>query len=335
MQSCPLSAGDRPLLETDDLGAVVDADDLHAVPTNRLSALWDGGFARVERVLRAHADPGFTESLDRVAAWLTSLIDRDPDFAIFQVVRQEIAGVGRYGAAHSLHAAIAVTLAAQRLGWAAGDVHTAFKAALTMNLSMLELQGQLALQPSPLTPTQREAIRLHPMRSAEVLRAAGVADEDWLAAVAQHHEAPGGSGYPNKLHEPTEMAGLLRRADVYTAKLSPRATRKPLPAHEAARSMFLQDRGHPMAAALVKAFGVYPPGCCVRLATGEVALVVKRGGNTNTPIVATLTDKHGDPIPESLLRGTDRAGHAVVRVIDEKLLTICISRERLAALGRG
>jgi len=38
--------------------------------------------------------------------------------------------------------------------------------------------------------------------------------------------------------------------------------------------MFVQDQGHPMVAALVKEFGIYPPGCCVRLASGEVGLVV-------------------------------------------------------------
>ena len=43
----------------------------------------------------------------------------------------------------------------------------------------------------------------------------------------------------------------------------------------AGRQMFMQDPGHPMTAALVKEFGIYPPGCHVRLASGELAVVGK------------------------------------------------------------
>ena len=41
----------------------------------------------------------------------------------------------------------------------------------------------------------------------------------------------------------------------------------------------MQDPGHPICAALVKEFGVYPPGCFVTLASGETGVVVKRGAD--------------------------------------------------------
>ncbi len=37
------------------------------------------------------------------------------------------------------------------------------------------------------------------------------------------------------------------------------------------RQMLMQEPGQPMVAALVKEFGVYPPGCFVRLALGKPA----------------------------------------------------------------
>lgn len=322
-----------------DRGALVDKAELSPtpsldkIPANQLPALWDQTFDRVSSALKASAGKDFTDALDQASAPVLALIERDPDLAIFQVVRQEIVGGNQHGVSRSMHTAIACRLAAQRLGWTKDDMRKVFKAALTMNLAMLELQGKLALQTTPLTPAQREAINGHPMRSVEALQAAGIQDKDWLDAVAQHHEMPDGTGYPNKLHEVTEMASLLRRADIYTAKLTARASRAAVPAHEAARSMFVQDQRHPMVAALVKEFGVYPPGCCVRLASGEVGVVIKRGETANAPVIATLINKHGEPVLEASRRATNATDHAVVEVLNEKNLKVRISRERLAALG--
>jgi HD-GYP domain-containing protein (c-di-GMP phosphodiesterase class II) len=274
-------------------------------------------------------------ALEQAAALVSALIERDPDLAIFQVVRQDVRGSALYGVSHSMHTAIAARLAGSRLGWDKAAMSTVFKAALTMNLSMLELQGRLALQPTPLTAHQRETIRLHPTRSVEMLQAAGVNDADWLRAVAEHHESADGKGYPAHLTEVCEMAALIRRADIYTAKLSARATRAPMKAHEAARVMFLQDEGHPMVAALVKEFGIYPPGCCVRLASGEVGLVVKRGPSSNTPVVAVVLNKKGEPMMEPMRRATGTSENAVVDVLNEKSLKVRVSREQLATMGHG
>ena len=78
---------------------------------------------------------------------------------------------------------------AQRLQWSEDESNRAFKAALTMNLSMFELQGILATHAGPLSDEQRRLIRSHPTRSVQLLSEAGVTDKDWLRAVEQHHEA--------------------------------------------------------------------------------------------------------------------------------------------------
>ena len=90
-----------------------------------------------------------------------------------------------------------------------------------------------------------------------------------------------------------DFAALVRRADIYTAKLSPRTTRSAMAADRAGRAMFMYDPGNSMTAALVKEFGVYPPGCFVKLVSGETAVVVKRGPSVVTPLVAALTTPSG------------------------------------------
>jgi hypothetical protein len=144
---------------------------------------------------------------------------------------------------------------------------------------------------------------------------------------------PGGRGYPKGCQDVADMASLLRRADVYTAKLSPRNSRLALPANQAGRDLFLQDGQHPMAAAVVKEFGVYPPGCFVQLQCGEVGIVIRRGPNANTPVVAALTSRTGEALMEPAKRNTDQRGYGVVGVVPESALRVRVSAEKLAVLA--
>jgi hypothetical protein len=200
-----------------------------------------------------------------------------------------------------------------------------------MNLSMLELQGQLARQSAPPTPRQREELQTHPMRSLRLLEQAGVADGLWLKAVLQHHESEDGRGYPSGNSDVSDLASLVRRADVYTSKLSGRSSREALAADIAGRQMFMQDPGHPMTAALVKEFGIYPPGCHVRLDSGELAVVVARGGIITTPMVACLTDPIGRTLPRPERVDTGTRGRGIVAVVGERSVALSLPLDKLMA----
>ncbi len=309
------------------------AAQIRQAPPEQLPALWGRCMEGVAHALRSSQQEHFRAALDDAAVPVLALIERDPDLAIFQVVRQQAGALAEYGVTHSVHAAITSRLVAQRLGWDEARLASVFKAALTMNLSMLELQGWLATQVTPLTALQREAIRTHPTRSVEMLEKSGITDREWLAAVAQHHEKPDGSGYPARLREVGEIASLLRRADIYTAKLSARSTRSAMAANRAGREIFMQDPEHPMNNAIVKEFGVYPPGCFVLLASGETGVVVRRGTSANTPIVASLTSKKGEPLSEPLRRDTAVRAHQIVDTVAEHTLKVRVSPETLALLA--
>jgi HD-GYP domain-containing protein (c-di-GMP phosphodiesterase class II) len=202
-----------------------------------------------------------------------------------------------------------------------------------MNLGMLELHAELAEQTTPPTPAQRQQILDHPRRSRELLERAGIDDADWLDGVEQHHEERDGSGYPAGRRDTSELATLLHRADTYIAKLSSRATREAQAADQAGREIFMQDPGHPVCAALVKEFGIYPPGCFVELASGETGVVVKRGSTVMTPIVAALTNGYGAPLPQPVRRDTMLPLHAVVRVLLPRQMRTRVDPERLVALA--
>ncbi len=320
-------------------GALVDLTELQSAreailkaPRAALPGLWARCLSQVAQTLLSPQGETFTAVLDEAAIPVQALIERDHDLAIFQVLRQGNNDDVAYGAQRSLQSAITGYLVAQRLGWETAQCERLFKVALTMNLSMLELQGQLSRQTVPPTPEQRHDLRTHPMRSVRILERSGVADEAWLMAVLQHHELEDGGGYPSGTTEVGDLASLARRADVYTGKLSGRSSRDALSADMAGRQMFMQDPGHPMTAALVKEFGIYPPGCYVRLNSGETGIVVQRGISITTPVVACLTTPGGLPLSQPSRQETTTKAHAVACVVGEGSVKARLPLDRLAAL---
>lgn len=303
-----------------------------AARRDQLPAYWDDSMGEVGRLLRANPASDFTEALDRASGPLLALIERDPDLAILQAVRAEavVEGVpATYAGRHAVHTATAACLAAERLGWSADHKRCVLRTALTMNISMAELQNKLATQVSPLTTLQRAEIESHPERSAAMLQMAGVTDADWLEAVSQHHEEADGSGYPRRPARVNEVAQLVHRADCFTAKLSPRLRRPALLADAAARLQFQAGKGDALTAALIKEFGLYPPGCAVRLKSGEVGMVMRRGESANAPEVAVLTDRAGQPRTEPARRDTARPEFGIAAVVPLAALKIRVGLEKL------
>jgi hypothetical protein len=316
-----------------DLAELMSArDEVQQVPRAALPALWSRSLARVAEVLHSVPDQGYRSALEEAALPVQALIERDPDLAIFHVLRQGACDNAAYGAQRSLQTAITGFLVAQRLGWDMAECERLFKVALTMNVSMLALQGELARQTTPPTAAQRYELQTHPMRSLRMLELAGVQDTAWLQAVLHHHEQEDGSGYPSGRQDAGDLASLARRADVYTSKLASRGTRDALGADLAGRQMFMQDPGHPMTAALVREFGIYPPGCYVRLVSGELAIVVQRGASITAPVVACLTSPLGKPLAQPLRRDTREAGHAIAAVVGNQKAQVQLPLDRLAAL---
>ena len=165
-----------------------------------------------------------------------------------------------------------------------------------------------------------------------MLEAGGVRDEDWLCAVEQHHERPDGNGYPLGRSDIDEKARLLRLADSYCAKLSPRATRPALTPDRAGRELFLREATNPMAHALIKELGLYPPGCYVRLASGETGIVLRRGPTMLTPVVAAVTWRTGEPRRELLRRDTSVPGFKVLHAVAAQSLRASPTMQAVVAV---
>jgi hypothetical protein len=281
-------------------------------PAN-LFSLWDD-LPNQMRVL-VEGLKGSTDAALRINSFVQSLIglvDRDIDIALYHAVRQENADLYFYGYNHSIHTAVLSLLIARRLNWPDGRINSLMGAAITMNMPVLTLQGQMAKQDVPMRESQKAVIHEHPGEAVATLQKLGITDGEWLSTVLQHHERPDGSGYPHGLKEVTEMAVALRVADVFMAKISHRILRTPLPVRDAAKQLYAEDKGGPMSSAIIKEFGIYPPGEVVKLTSGEIAVVMRRTGNPKCPRVACITDALGGPAARTMQYDTALPEHAIV-----------------------
>ena len=291
---------------------------------------WERSLWELDAVLRQvlKGQPVAAALNQRVDA-LIALIDRDADIALFIAMRQEDRRFALYPLSHALHSAVIALLTARQAGWDVSRQRWLVGAALTMNVAMLELQAAMAEQDTPPSARQLEQIRAHPDRSETLLRATGVTDETWLGTVRDHHEKPDGSGYPRALKSLSDDARLLRMADVFMAKITPRAKREPLPPQLASRQLFQQEAGSALAASLIKAIGIHPPGALVTLRSGEVAVVARRPKTGNAPTVCTLSDRKGHPSVNSHMRDTQQPEFAIAGPLTDVTLFPRVLPERV------
>lgn len=295
-----------------------------------LFSLWDQSAEEMHQLMaklpEAPPSPG---QITDFARRLIDLVDKDVDMALYHMVRQESAHLYYYGYNHAIHASVLCLLMARRLQWPQARILSLVQAALTMNMPILQLQGVMAEQDEPMRESQKVQIHAHPELAVQWLTEAGVADGDWLTAVAQHHEHADGNGYPQGRTDPNELAVALRVADVFTAKISPRKLRAALPIQEAARQLFREDHGGPLSSAVIKEFGLYPPGEVVKLSSGEVGVVMRRTDSVKCPLVAAITDDKGHPTVHTVQRDTSQAPYTIVGPVADKTLVARMPPERI------
>jgi len=337
--------GDEMVLNIRHRGIFVDAEEVTqglASSAKKLSQApgtfsdqWSSMQATMGDLLKHPGAPQFLERVGEVSALIESKVDKQTDQLIFSILSQGHHKLGAYGVNHSLHVASVCSILARRANWSLERRRSVTAAALTMNLAMIELQGRLALVKGRPSDEQQVVIHNHPLASARMLREMDLVDKEWLTAVEQHHEQPDGKGYPHGVTDPSEMSQMLRLVDVFLAKHSPRAGRESVPAKQAAQSVYLQSNGHPLASLLVKEIGIYPPGCFVKLACGEVAVVLRRGTNANAPLVASLVNQKGDPLGTSVIRDTTMAKFIIVETVPSKSVLVNFSVDHLYAATQG
>lgn len=279
------------------------------------------------------------QRLESVVLPLVRWLDRRPDDTLLLLVQMLFDRRLAYSASHALATAALCRLLAAPAGLTPEQTGALVRAALTMNAGMARLQDELALQASPLSEQQLLAIHAHPEASAAWLRSVGVRDALWLQLVEAHHQTPDGQGYPGGLqHEASAPAAkalrLLQMSDQFVARISPRRSRPGFASPDVARALYLGPDGQPdpLGALFVKVVGMYPPGSYVQLASGETAVVVRRGRRANAPTACAIAGKQGMALGEPALRDTLNPAYEVRASLNPTEVKVRVPVGRL--LGR-
>ena len=256
------------------------------------------------------------------------------DSSLYHLVYEAGHSTEKYSCHHALLTMLICEQAAPLLGWSQSWTDSIGRAAVCMNVAMLRLQDQLAFSQIAPTAEMRAEIDAHAGVGARLLEQAGLGDAVACAVVALHHDASQADVPLAGLSPECQLACLLRRVDIFAAKISRRAARAPMSPVQAAREACLGAAGVPdeIGGALLKAVGLYPPGSFVELASGEIGIVVARGRRANLPYVASLVSASGNPLGEPALRDTLDSRYTVRAAVASHLVKVRPPHERLFAL---
>lgn len=197
---------------------------------------------------------------------------------------------------HSVNVAVLSISLAQGLKINENDLNIIGLSGLLHDIGKTLTPKAIILKPHNLTKEEWEVMRLHPVKSAEVVSKMETVPELCVRLVYEHHITFDRKGYP-KLEEGRQVhpyTKIITIADCYDAITTLRPYQKPFPPREAMRIMeslsgnvidpiYFQE--------FIKILGIFPVGSLVRLDTNEVAVVVETNSqNPLAPRVKILFD---------------------------------------------
>jgi len=174
--------------------------------------------------------------------------------------------------------------------------------ALLHDVGKLSVEKAIINKAGSLTPEEWEKMRRHPVDGAEIVSAIPGVDKAAVVAVVEHHMRFDNAGYPSRTparrqHLVSRIVAVADSYDAMTSRRSYSAARLP----DEAMSLMVQNAGTSLDPVLVRLFvrlmGVYPPRSLVRLAGGEIAIVIQANAESpSRPVVRIVAAPSGDLI---------------------------------------
>lgn len=282
----------------------------------------------------SETDPYWLMRVQAVHEGLRDFTEYHRNAALYLLFQHAAHSNEQYSSHHAVLCAVICESVAHALGWQPEARLRIGRAALTMNVSMTQLQDQLAMRDDPLRPVHKQQLASHSQRSADLLAQAGVDDEVWLGIVRQHHDASLTAVPLQQLDPLQRMTRLLLTVDRFAARISRRGSRSPMSPLIAARDLCVGEDGLPdeFGAAILRTIGMYPPGSYVRLANGELGVVLAPGRRMNQPLIAVIQGTSGLPLTDPILRDTALPGREVIEAVQVAQVRVSVDADRALAL---
>ena len=205
---------------------------------------------------------------------------------------------------HSVNVSVLSLALADALKVPKEDLPSIGLAGLLHDLGKILVPKDIILKPHHLTPEEWQVMKLHPVKSAEILKKMTGVSELCVRLVYEHHAWYDRRGYPSLEdgHQLHPYSKIITIADVYDAVTTLRSYQRPFHPREAIKIMeelvgkvidpvYFQE--------FVRMLGIYPIGSLVRLDTGEIGLVIENNAQAPlSPKVRIIFDQSGKKLKE-------------------------------------
>ena len=235
------------------------------------------------------------EPIERAAEEMVSSILRNPDALVSLA---QIKGYDEYTYAHSVNVGILITSLVHSMGYSEELLLEAGIGGLLHDIGKMRVPEHILNKPGKYTTEEFSIMKRHPENGINILKNSHSISDFSKIVVIEHHERYNGSGYPKGINgkELHEIGLIAAVADVYDAMTTDRIYR-PAWTPQRTLAMIFQGCDIDYSRRIVELFtrnlGIYPVGSFVRLASGEMGVVVRvdRGAILTPDVLILFNDK--------------------------------------------
>lgn len=304
------------------------------------------GYRQVVEELQGKPEQAMETSSNLVAGYIAELLD-----APHTVIRLLSERVGEQQGAHPVNVTILSLLLGKAHGLNSGRLLDLGLAAFLHDVGKIDVDPRCVEASIHFTPEQLRQYQGHVGASVAYGQRMGLSPGA-LTAIAQHHEAADGSGFPLSLvdEDLTIEGQILALTNCYDKLCNPSSQTAAMTPHEALSALFAQRRGafaREMVELFVRVMGVYPPGSIVQLSDERYGVVVAvHGARPLKPRVLLYSREVGrvqahavelSEMPEVVIKRSLRPAQLPREVLDylSPCKRVCYFFERAVPLEQG
>ena len=225
--------------------------------------------------VRFHAPVELGAVRDQVNACVDS-VERNPAATAWL---SRIKHVDEYTAEHCLNVGLLAAGLGRHLGLKRKQLENLALCGILHDVGKMLVDQELLNKPGPLTPEEFNEVKMHTVRSAELLGRDNSIPREAKYAALHHHERIDGAGYPRGIRGErisfyTKVISIVDAFDAITSERCYSSAKSPAEALKIIYENRSKQFDEELSIKFIEFMGLYPPGSIVEMSTKEVGVVL-------------------------------------------------------------